>query len=102
MKLSDIKGERALDVLADIIDPVSTICADPEIQKAAKSGLPKLAIVKMLLKTHKKEVIEIMAYLDGEEPESYEFSLVTLPNKLLEIMNDPEVANLFTSQSQED
>ena len=30
MKLSDIKGERALDVLADLIDPVAEIMADKD------------------------------------------------------------------------
>ena len=101
MKLSEIKGERALDVLADIIDPVAKICADESIKKAVNSNIPKLAIVRMLLKTHKKEVIEIMAYLDGEEPDKYEINLLTLPVKLLEIMNDPDMASLFTLQGQE-
>ena len=31
MKLSDIKGERALDVLADMIEPVAEIMGDKEI-----------------------------------------------------------------------
>ena len=101
MKLSEIKGEGALDVLADIIDPVAKICADTEIQKAVKANLPRLAIVKKLLKTHKREIIDIMAYLDGEDPEKYEVNLLTLPVKLLEILNDPDIAILFTSQSQE-
>ena len=28
MKLSDIKGERTLDVIADIIDPIANIAED--------------------------------------------------------------------------
>lgn len=100
MKLSEIKGEAALDVLADLIEPAANILADEEIQKSVKSGEPKLLLVKKLLKSHKKEVIEILAILDGEEPETYKVSLLTLPAKLLEIINDPEIGSLFTSQGQ--
>ncbi len=100
MKLSEIKGERALDVLADLMEPISIICADAEIRAAAESGKPKLLICKMLLKAHKKQVIEILAILDGENPASYEINLLTLPAKLLEILNDPDVESLFTSQGQ--
>ena len=33
MKLSEIKGEEALDVLADLIEPVAMMLTDDEIQK---------------------------------------------------------------------
>lgn len=96
MKLSEIKGEKALDALADLIDPLSAICLDEVIQKSVKSGEPKLLLAKKILKGHKKEVIKILAILDGADPETYEVDLLTLPAKLIQIINDPEVVSLFS------
>ena len=100
MKLSEIKGEKALDAMADLLDPLALIFADPEIQRSVKNDEPKMILVKKILKTHKKEAIQIMAILDGETPETYEVSLLKIPLKLLEIINDPEVQSLFTYQGQ--
>ena len=102
MKLSDYKGEKALDVLADLIEPATEIMADSEISAAVRSGVPKVRIVKIAIKNHKKAVIEIMAVLEGENPKKYaeKVNLFTLPAKLLEIFNDPELMSLFTSQGQ--
>ena len=97
MKLSEIKGEQALDVLADIIEPVTAICIDEEIQSMVKSGVPTLKMVKPIIKNHKKEIVEILAILDGENPAEYEVNVLTLPLKLLELLNDPTIKQLFQS-----
>lgn len=102
MKLSEIKGEQALDVLADIIDPVGRILADGSVYKLVQSGKPKMFLVKHIIKTYKKEVIEIMARLDFKEPKEYEkeMNIVTLPIKLLELLNDEDLLQVFQSQGQ--
>lgn len=99
MKLSDIKGDEAFDVLADLIDPLTAIMSDAEVDHAFKN-LPRLAFVKVLLKKHKKEITEILAILDRTPVEEYEVSLVALPVKVMELLNDPELAELFQSQGQ--
>ena len=38
MKLSEFKGEEALDVLADIFEPLSVIFTDDEVQALSKTG----------------------------------------------------------------
>lgn len=102
MKLSEYKGEQALDMLADLIEPAAAIMADEEIASLAKSGMPAIKIVKPIIKNHKSEVIEILAVLDGEDPKKYaeKVNLFTLPKKLLEILNDPDLMSLFTLQGQ--
>jgi hypothetical protein len=47
-------------------------------------------------------VIEILAILDGADPKDYaeKVTLFTLPAKLLEIINDPDLMSLFTLQGQ--
>ena len=101
MKLSDYKGEEALDVLADIIEPLTYIIADEEIQKLSKTpNTPMLAMVKPAIKNHKKELMIVLARLNKQTVEEYEknVSLVTLPIQVLELINDPEVQSLFRSQ----
>lgn len=97
MKLSEIKGEQALDVLADLIEPASEIMTDKMVVATAKSG-QKLRAIKLAIKNHKKAVIEILAALDGADVDNYEVNVLTLPAKLLEILNDPVVMSLFSSQ----
>lgn len=98
MKLTDIQNEQALDVLADIIEPTAEILADEEVQRIYKSE-PKLKLATYIIRNYKKNIIEIMARLDGADPAEYKFNLLTLPKKLLELLNDPDLADLFTSQA---
>ena len=98
MRLSDITGERALDVLADLIDPVAEILGDKEISAALQSGKAPAKAIKLALKNHKRAVLDMMAAIDGEDPETYQPSLFVLPKRLLDLLNDPEVQQLFASQ----
>lgn len=108
MRLSDFKGEEALDVLADIIEPITYILADKDIQKMRKEAaeekkaLPMISYVKPAIKNHKTEIIQILSRLNNQTPEEYEenLSLATLPVHVLELINDPEIQKLFISQSQ--
>lgn len=99
MRLSDFKNEEALDLLVEILEPVSTVFSDEEVAVAYKEK-GKLEAIKVAIKNHKKEVLEILALLDGKDPEKYEISFLALPIKLLQILNDPELADLFSSQGQ--
>lgn len=104
MRLSDIRGEEAIDVLADIFEPLALICADEEIRRlqAQEKPSPMMAYIKPILKNRKKEIIQILARINNQTEEEYtaNLSLVTLPAQILEFMTDPEIQSLFTSQSQ--
>lgn len=97
MKLSDIKGEAALDALADLIEPAAEIMTDEQFVKCIRNN-NRVKAVKLVLKNHKQAIITIMAVLDGKKPEEYEVNILTLPAKLLEVLNDPDVMNLFQLQ----
>lgn len=99
MKLSEIKGEQALDVFADMLEPAAEIIADPEFQKYARAGLGMKA-VKAAIKRKKRAVICLLAAIDQVDPDEYEVSVFSLPAKLMEIINDPAVQVLFQSQGQ--
>lgn len=103
MRLSEFKGEDALDVLADIIEPVSEIVGDEEIKKAisGEGNKTKIAsIVKLALKKHKHAVLEVLARCENKSYEEYveTVSVFTLPLKALEIFNDKELVSFFQSQ----
>lgn len=100
MKLSDYKGEDALELLANIIEPAMEIFSDKRISEAAKSKMARGALVKMILKNHKKSILEIMAYIDGEDPTTYNPGVFTIPVRLLELFNDEEFTELFHSLGQ--
>lgn len=100
MRLSEIKGERALDVIADIIEPISEIMADKEVAKTMRSGKKSKAI-SLAIKNHKKAVVEVLAALDGKSVDEYECNILSLPKQILDIVNDPAVIELFTSQTQQ-
>ena len=111
MKLSEVKGEKALDMLADLIEPIMEIIEDKEVSKILesrhdkdKADSTKIILgraVSAAIKNHKKAVITILATLDDIPVDQYECNLLSLPKKMMDIINDPAIFDLFTSQSQE-
>ena len=99
MRLSDYRGEKAIDVLADLIEPCAAIFTDADVRKAFESN-DKPQIIAQLLRKHKSNILKVMAIVDGENPETYNPSLPSIPIKILELLNDPEIADLFSWQAQ--
>lgn len=112
MKLSDIKGDRVLDVIADIIDPIANMVQDKDIAamfkreavpdgmeardffaKRMRKGLP------VLLKGHKADIIAIMAAIDGVTPEQYTESLdfPKLFTDVMELVTDDAFLDFLSS-----
>ena len=100
MKLSDYKGGEAIDLLADLLTPIVNIYQDETFRDALDEKKSNLEIVQLLLKSHKEDVLYMMALIDQEDPATYEPSIFGLPMKLLEIMQMPEVSMLFTLRGQ--
>ena len=112
MKLSDIKGERTLDVIADIIDPIANIAEDEEASNLfRKERLPEgttkksfllqraRKAVPALLKGHKSDIISILSTIDGTTPEEYTASLnlVKLTKDAIDLITDEAFMTLFIS-----
>jgi len=84
MKLSNIKGERVFDVIADIIEPVATIAADEDAMKLfdAKDKPDELTAwqyfverakkaIPVIMRKYKSEICEIMAAINGVTVDEY-------------------------------
>lgn len=96
MNVTELKGEKSLEILADFIDPISEIATDKKFRSLLESD-KKLEAVKYLLKSHPKEVLYCMALYNCEDPETYQPNFFALPKILLDFFNSPMVADLFTS-----
>lgn len=97
MKLSEFKDDEALELLANIIVPLTSIFSDKEVVSAQGN---KAKMVSVAIKNHKAEVMEIMARLDCVEPSEYHINALSLPMKVLEIINDKDLLSFFSAQSQ--
>ena len=116
MKLSDVKGERTLEVIADIIDPIANIAEDeaasamfkreklPEgmtakkfLLKRARKSLP------VLLKGHKDDIIDILSAIGGVSAEEYAgtLNLVKLVKDCTDLLTDEAFMELFISAQSE-
>lgn len=116
MKLSDIKGDRVLDVIADIIDPIANIVQDKDVAamfereavpegmdardffaKRMRKGMP------VLLKGHKADIIAIMAAIEGVTPEQYAASLdiPKLFTDVMELVTDDAFLDFLSSSGTE-
>lgn len=97
MKLSEFENEKALDLIADIIEPISEISTDTEFVSHIRNG-EKLSAVKVLLKNHKKSVLYILAILNNEEPNKYKANILTMTKSVLELLNDEDLMTVFQMQ----
>lgn len=112
MKLSSIKGDRVLDVIADIIDPIANMVQDKDVAamfkreavpegmeardffaKRMRKGLP------VLLKSHKADIIAVMAAIDGVTPGQYAESLdfPKLFTDVMELVTDDALLDFLSS-----
>ena len=98
MKLSEYQGESALDILADLIEPAGEIMSDKEIGEVFKEN--RFKAIGLAIKKHKKAVMQILATMDGVPVDEYKCNVFSLPVKILEILNDPEMIRLFQYQGQ--
>ena len=101
-RLSDFRDEEALDVLCELIEPACEIMADEDVQKAFEkgSGVTMVQAVKLIIKGHKRAVMEIMAALEGVPLEEFHCNLLTLPMQVMQIVNDNDLRTFFTLQAQ--
>lgn len=102
LKLSEIRGEDALDLIADIIEPLGEILTDDEVVKLARTHAKPITLVKPMIKNHKSALLSILARLSGQSEEEYaaQATVMSLPADLLALLNDPDLKSLFPSPEQ--
>lgn len=112
MKLSEVKGERTLDVIADIIEPIANIAEDEVAAELFKKKKPpkgvsakKYAISRLkksvpaIVRTHKNDLIAILAAIENVSATEYKESLnmAKIITDVTELLTDDEFVTLFIS-----
>lgn len=95
-KISDIRGEDALDILAELIEPAGELINDKIVVAYLKAG-KKYSAIRQAIKGHKKAVLRMLAILEGEDPKTYAPSVLEIPAKLIILLNDPAFVDVFPS-----
>lgn len=107
MKLSDIKGDRVFDVIADIVDPISVIAKDRKfVDSIAKARTDEnvdamgviTSIIPPLLKDHREEVVSIMAIIHDVSRDEYRdnLTLAGLISDVLDMLGDDELLTFLS------
>lgn len=101
MKLSEVRGERTMQVLGDIIGPIFSIVRDDKVGKrlaeSSEKGKDKAdmaaEVLPYLLREHRRDIVEIMAAIEGVTPEEYErdLTLASLLKDAYDVLTDEEL-----------
>lgn len=84
-KLSDYEGDAAIELWADLLEPIARILADEKIKELYQSGKPKLLLAKEILKTHKEDATEVINRIDPTP-----FNALTLISRVVSILTEIE------------
>ena len=107
MKLGELKGEQAIEVIADLIAPITNIAEDQQnllhfpATRQGNETHREMAVrdfktkIPKLLKTHKKDVLDILCAVNGSDPN--DLSMLDIIKGIIELMNDKDFLNLFLS-----
>ena len=107
MKLSEIQGERAIEVIAELVEPMTEIASDEKLKEVfnirPKEGeKPEEAAMRVikakvpyLIKDHKKEVVQIIGIIEGVDAEK--LNIFEIIKCLFEIVSDKALIQLFSS-----
>ena len=116
MRLSEINGDRTLEVIADIIDPIANIAEDEEAsalfkrEKLPEGMTAKKFLMKrvrkylpVLLKVHKSDIIAILSVIEGVSQDEYAgaLNLVKLVKDCTDLLTDEAFMQLFISAQSE-
>lgn len=107
MRLSDIRGERVFDVIADIIEPACNIAQDedaaslfdrsikrPDGMEPSQFALERVKrAVPKLMRTHRDDLVAILASIEGVTPEQYvqDLTMPKLIQAVYEMLTDEDL-----------
>lgn len=100
VRLSDYQGDEAIELWADLLDPISAIFSDADVAKVVKSGQSKVTIAKEILKKHKAETEQILLRIDPEPLDGLNI-VVRLVLLITEIGQNEEIRPFFGYAAQE-
>lgn len=112
MKLSEVKGDRVFDVMADLIPPLCSIATDKQVkalfkQRNCPKGMdPRDFMLKRIqqagpkiIKGHKDDVIDVLCVIGGVSREEYvaDMTLMSMWGDMMELFNDEDFISFLAS-----
>lgn len=97
MKLSEFKDEKGIEVVAKLLVPISQIVSNEKNKEAR--GKTVLEFASAMLLNSQKAVKDMLAILDDKDPEEYHCTAATVLFDVMNMLNDPELMQLFGLQS---
>ena len=97
--LTEIKGDDALELIADLLEPATEIMGDKKV-KTAYYTKNKASAIKVAIKEHKQAVKLILAVLEEQDPQIYDPSVGDIVKGALQILSDKALQDLFTLPNQ--
>lgn len=98
-KLADYKDAEAIELWADLLEPITKIMADKDVANTVKSGKAPFMIASEILKSHKEDAITILLRIDPTPIDGLNV-IVRIIDIVMEIMNNEEVKSFFASAEQ--
>lgn len=93
-RLSDYTDEEAIDLWADLLDPITVIIKDPNLQDLRQKAPIEMA--KEIIKLHKSEVTEILLRIDPTPITGLNL-IVRVVDVIMEIEESSEIMSFFDS-----
>ena len=100
-KLSDYTGEEAIELWADLLDPIVEIVGDPDIANMLRAQKPYLLIAKEVIKHYKKQAVLILERIDPTPVDALNL-LFRVVDVMKEIGDNPEYKHFFDSVAEND
>lgn len=112
MKLSEVKGERVFDVMADLIEPLCNLATDKDVKALLKKrNCPKgmnprdfmlkrvRQAVPSIIRNHKDDAIDILCIIGGIEREEYlkGMTLMSLWEDVMDLAGDEDFVAFLAS-----
>lgn len=98
MRLSEFKDEKAIEVVADLLEPIYNIVSNSKNAEAKDKGV--LPFAAAMLKNSAKDVMAMLAILDDKDPKEYHCNAATVLGDIVNMLSDDELLQLFGLQSE--
>lgn len=95
MRLSEFKDEKAIEVVAALLGPISKIAQNEQNKEARGEGKTLMDFSISILVNNSAEVKDMLAILDGEDPENYHCTAATVLRDVFNMVSDPDLMSLF-------
>lgn len=98
-KLTDYKDDEAIELWADLLDPLTEILTDDKIRDVVQNRKSRIDIVKTILRLHKKEATEVLLRIDPSPLDGLNI-ILRLKALVSDIGDNEEIKSFFVSSGQ--